>query len=35
MRERLRRGSNDNLLPMLEALGAELEQAVECADDFS
>ena len=29
MRERLRRGSNDNLLPMLEALGTELEQAVE------
>lgn len=29
MRERLRPGRNDNLLPMLEALGAELEQAVE------
>ncbi len=25
MRERLRRGSNDNLVPMLEALGADLE----------
>ena len=34
MRERLRRGSNDNLLPMLEALGAELEQAVEWRKAF-
>ncbi len=34
MRERLRRGSNDNLLPMLEGLGAELEQAVECWTTF-
>jgi len=29
MRERLRRGGNDNLAPILEALGAELEQAVD------
>ena len=29
MRERLRRGGNDNLVPILEALGAELEQAVD------
>ena len=29
MRERLRRGGNDDLLQMLEALGTELEQAVE------
>jgi phosphopantetheinyl transferase (holo-ACP synthase) len=29
MRERLRPGRNDNLLPILETLGAELEQAVE------
>ena len=35
MRERLRRGGNDNLLPMLEALGAELEQAVERRTDVS
>jgi len=28
MRERLRRRGNDNLVPILEALGAELEQAV-------
>jgi len=34
MRERLRRDSNDNLLPMLEALGAELEQAVEWRKAF-
>lgn len=34
MRERLRRGSHDNLLPMLEALGAELEQAVEWRKAF-
>ena len=34
MRERLRRGGNDNLLPMLEALGAELEQAVEWRKAF-
>lgn len=34
MRERLRRGSNDNLLPVLEALGAELEQAVEWRKAF-
>lgn len=34
MRERLRRGSEDNLLPMLEAIGAELEQAVECRKAF-
>lgn len=34
MRERLRRRSNDNLLPMLEALGAELEQAVEWRKAF-
>ncbi len=34
MRERLRRGNNDNLLPMLEALGAELEQAVEWRKAF-
>ena len=29
MRERLRRGGNDNLLPILESLGADLEQAVD------
>ena len=29
MRERLRRGGNDNLVSILEALGAELEQAVD------
>ncbi len=29
MRERLRRGGNDSLVPILEALGAELEQAVD------
>ncbi|MDP2857312.1 MAG: AAA family ATPase, partial [Bacillota bacterium] len=29
MRERLRGGGNDNLLPMLEALGSELEKAIE------
>jgi len=34
MRERLRRGSNDNRLPMLEALGADLEQAVEWRKAF-
>jgi len=34
MRERLRRGRNDNLMPMLEALGAELEQAVEWRKAF-
>ena len=34
MRERLRRGGNDNLLPMLEALGTELEQAVEWRKAF-
>lgn len=34
MRERLRPGRNDNLLPMLEALGAELEQAVEWRKAF-
>lgn len=34
LRERLGRGSNDNLLPMLEALGAELEQAVEWRKAF-
>ena len=34
MRERLRRGGNDDLLPMLEALGAELEQAVEWRKAF-
>ena len=34
MHERLRRGGNDKLLPMLEALGAELEQAVELRKAF-
>ena len=34
MRERLRRASNDNLLTMLETLGAELEQAVEWRKAF-
>jgi len=34
MRERLRRGSNDNLVPMLEALGADLEQVVEWRKAF-
>ena len=34
MRERLRRGGNDDLLQMLEALGAELEQAVEWRKAF-
>ncbi|MBI2883456.1 MAG: hypothetical protein HYY11_06075 [Candidatus Methylomirabilis oxyfera] len=34
IRERLRRGSNDTLLPMLEGLGAELEQAVEWRKAF-
>ena len=29
IRERLRRGGNDDMLQMLEALGTELEQAVE------
>lgn len=29
MRERLRRGGNDNLVPILETLGAELKQAVD------
>ncbi len=29
LRERLRTGRSDNLMPMLDALGAELEQAVE------
>lgn len=29
MRERLRRGGSDNLVPILEALGAELEHAVD------
>jgi len=29
MRERLRRGGSDNLVPILEALGVELEQAVD------
>lgn len=33
-RERLRSGGNDNLLPILEALGAELEQAVEWRKKF-
>ena len=34
MRERLRRGGSDNLLPILDALGAELEQAVEWRKAF-
>lgn len=34
MRERLRRGGNDDLLPILEALGAELEQAIESRRAF-
>lgn len=34
MRERLRRGGDDNLLPMLEVLGTELEQAIECRKAF-
>ena len=34
MRERLRRASNDNLLPMLEGLGADLMQAVEWRKAF-
>ena len=34
MRERLRRGNKDNLLSMLEALGTELEQAVELRRAF-
>ena len=34
MRERLRRGGNNDLLQMLEALGAELEQAVEWRKAF-
>jgi very-short-patch-repair endonuclease/phosphopantetheinyl transferase (holo-ACP synthase)/DNA-directed RNA polymerase subunit L len=34
MRERLGRGSKDKLLPMLEDLGAELEQAVELRKAF-
>ena len=34
MRERLRRDGNDKLLPMLEALGTELEQAVELRNAF-
>lgn len=34
MRQRLRRAGNDNLLQMLEALGAELEQAVERRKTF-
>ncbi len=34
MRERLRRGSNDDLLQMLEALGTKLEQAVEWRKAF-
>ena len=34
MRERLRRDSNENILPMLEALGADLEQAVEWHRSF-
>ena len=34
MRERLRRGGNDKLVPILEALGAELEEAVELRKAF-
>ncbi len=34
MRERLRRGRDDNLLPILEALGAELERAVKWREAF-
>ncbi|MGQ0792811.1 MAG: AAA domain-containing protein [Deltaproteobacteria bacterium] len=34
MRERLRRGGNDNMVPILEALGAELEQAVDRRKTF-
>ncbi|TMA83509.1 MAG: hypothetical protein E6J74_36140 [Deltaproteobacteria bacterium] len=34
MRERLRTGSSDSLMPMLEALGRDLEQAVECRRAF-
>ncbi len=34
MRERLRSGRRDNLTPILEALGAELEQAVESRNAF-
>ncbi len=34
MRERLRHGGNDNLVPILEALGAELEQAVDRRKTF-
>ncbi|HSV74602.1 MAG TPA: AAA domain-containing protein [Chthonomonadales bacterium] len=34
MRERLRHGGNDNLVPILEALGADLEQAVDRRQTF-
>ena len=34
MRERLRRGGNDNLVPILEVLGAELQQAVDRRNAF-
>lgn len=34
MREHLRHGGNDNLVPILEALGAELEQAVDRRKTF-
>lgn len=34
LRERLRRRGNDNLVPILEALGAELEQAVDRREAF-